>query len=281
MMTFKNILLHMDATDRCQERLSVAGQLALAHGAALTGLYVTPEPFYPMYAEAAYFPEELLVNFEKEEQENCEMAEKKFREYTEAQGIQNEWHFEQGPLSTVVSKHARYADLAVLGKGDVDDPKHLPDPFLAEDVVMQSGRPVLIIPNTGHFDEIGKRILVCWNGSREAVRAINDAMPFLQTADKVTVMVANPEKPSSGDHGDIPSADIAHYLARHGIKVEAASTKTDQSDIGEIILSQASKADADMIVAGAYGHSRTREWILGGVTKTLIHEATVPTFISH
>lgn len=280
-MTFKNILLHMDATERCQERLNVAGELALAHDATLTGLYVTPEPFYPMYAEAAYFPDDLLDNFEKEDQASRETAEKNFRKFTKAQGIQNEWHMEQGPLSSVVSKHARYADLTVLGKGSIDDPKHLPDPFLAEDVVMLSGRPVLIIPNAGHFAGFGKRIMVCWNGSREAVRAVNDAMPLLQVADKVTVMVVNPEKPGSGDHGDIPSADIAHYLARHGIKVEAASTTTDQSDVGAIILSRAFDVDADLIVAGAYGHSRTREWILGGVTKTLIHETPVPAFISH
>ena len=280
-MTIKNILLHMDATDRCQERLNVAGELALAHDANLTGLYVTAEPVYPMYAEASYIPEDLLENFEKEDRENCEISEKKFREFTDAQGIKNEWHTEQGPLSSVVSKHARYADLTILGKGSIDDPKHLPDPFLAEDVVMQSGRPVLIIPNAGHFDGFGKRILVCWNGSREAVRAINDAMPLLQAADKVTVLVVNPEKPSSGDHGDIPSTDIAHFLARHGIRVEAASTKTDQSDVGEIILARAFDVDADMIVAGAYGHSRTREWILGGVTKTLIHETAVPAFVSH
>jgi len=280
-MTFKNILLHMDATDRCQERLSVAGELALGHDATLTGLYVIPEPFYPMYAEATYFPEDLIDNFEKEERENCAVAEKKFRAFTGAQAIQNEWRSEQGPLGAVVSKHARYADLTILGKGSLDDPTHLPNPFLAEDVVMQSGRPVLLIPNAGHFEGFGKRILVCWNGSREAVRAVNDAMPLLQTADKVTVMVVNPEKPGSGDHGDIPSADIAHYLARHGIKVEAASTKTDQGNVGEVILARALDVDADLIVAGAYGHSRTREWILGGVTKTLIHETPVPAFISH
>lgn len=280
-MAFKNILLHVDATDRCQERLSVAAELALAHDGNLTGLYVTPDPFYPMYAEAAYFPDDLLQNFEKEEQENRKTAEKNFRQFAEAQGVQYEWQTEQGGLAKIVSKHARYADLTIVGKGDVDDPKHLPDPFLAGDVVMQSGRPVLIIPNAGHFSGFGKRALICWNGSREAVRAVNDAMPFLEAAQKVIVLVVNPEKPESGDHGDIPSADIARYLARHGINVEASSTTTDQSDIGGIILSRAFDVDADMIVAGAYGHSRTREWILGGVTKTLIHETPVPAFISH
>lgn len=280
-MPFKNILLHMDPSERCKERMAVAGRFAAIHDGTLTGLYVIPEPFYPMYAEASYFPEDLLDTLETEEKENCKTAKQEFEAFTKTQNIRGEWHEEQGHLATVVCKHARYADLTILGQGSVEDPKNYPDPFLAEDVVMQSGRPVLIIPNTGHFEMPGKRVLISWNGSREAVRAVNDAMPILQAADKVTVLVVNPEKPASGDHGDIPSADIAHYLARHGVKAEAASTKTDQSDVGEIILARAFDVDADLIVAGAYGHSRTKEWILGGVTKTLIHETTVPAFLSH
>jgi nucleotide-binding universal stress UspA family protein len=280
-MPFKNILLHMDPSDLCHERLSAAGELAISQGANLTGLYVTPEPFYPMYAEASFFPEDVLKTFEEEDKETNKIAEKNFREFVTAQSIHNEWYTEHGPLASIVCRYARYADLVVLGKGSIDAPKNYPDPFLAEEVVMRSGRPILIIPNAGHFEGFGKRILVCWNGSREAVRAVNDALPFLQAAEKVTVMVVNPEKPNSGDHGEIPSADIAHYLARHNVKVEAASTKSDQGDAGKIILSWAFDNDASMIVAGAYGHSRTREWILGGVSKTLIHETAVPTFLSH
>jgi len=280
-MALKNIVVHMDATDRCEERLHLAGELALGNDAHLSGLFVIAEPFYPIYADGAYFPAEMAGNWEQEEKENAEKAEKTFKEFVDAQGIHGEWRSEQGPLGEVVSRHARYADLTVVGMGSMDDPKHYADPFLAEDVVMESGRPVLVVPNTGHFEGVAKRPLVCWNGSREAVRAVNDAMSLLQAADKVTVLVVNPEKPGSGDHGDIPSADIAHYLARHGVKAEAASVKTDRSDVGETILSRARDIDADMIVAGAYGHSRTREWILGGVTKTLLHETTIPAFLSH
>jgi len=280
-MTLKNILLHMDATDRCEERLHLAGNLAQRNEAHLSGLFVIPEPFYPIYSDGAYFPQDVMDSWEKQETENAENAEKTFQEYVDAQGLHGEWRTEQGPLGDVVSRHARYADLTIVGKGSMDDPKHYPDPFLAEDVVMESGRPVLVVPNAGHFDELGKRVLVCWNASRESVRAVNDAMPLLQSADKVTVLAVNPDKAGSGDHGEIPSADIALYLARHGVKAEAAMTKTDQSDVGEIILSRAFDVDADMIVAGAYGHSRTKEWILGGVTKTLLHETTVPAFLSH
>jgi nucleotide-binding universal stress UspA family protein len=280
-MALKHILVHMDATDRCEERLHLAGDLSRRNDAHLSGLFVIPEPFYPVYGDGAYFPQDMIDNWENEEKENADKSEKTFQEFVESEGIHGEWRSEQGPLGQVVSSHARYADLAIVGKGSIDDPKHYPDPFLAEDVVMESGRPVLVVPNAGHFEGFGKRVLVCWNASREAVRAVNDAMPLLQAADKVTVLVVNPENPSSGDHGDIPSADIALYLARHGVKAEATSVKSNQSDVGEIILSRAFDADADMIVAGAYGHSRTREWILGGVTKTLLHETTIPAFMSH
>ena len=280
-MTLKNILVHMDATERCKERLSLAGDLAQRHDAHLSGLFVIPEPFYPVYAEGTYFPQEMIENLEKEDQENCKKAEKVFRDFVAAQGIHGEWRSEQGPLGQVVSRHARYADLTVVAKGSIEDPRHYPDPFLAEDVVMDSGRPVLVIPNAGHFAGFGKHVLVCWNASREAVRAINDAMPLLQAADKVTVLVANPDEASSGDHGEIPSADIALFLARHDVKAEAATLTTSEDDVGAIILSRAADIGADLVVAGAYGHSRTREWILGGVTKTLIHETTVPAFLSH
>jgi nucleotide-binding universal stress UspA family protein len=280
-MALKNILVHMDATERCEERLHLAGDLAQRNDAHLSGLFVIPEPIIPIYDDGSYLPQDVIDNWENEAKENKEKSEKVFREYVDARALHGEWRSEQGPLGQVTTRHARYADLTIVGKGSLDDPKHYPDPFLAEDVVMDSGRPILVIPNAGHFEGIGKRILVCWNTSREAVRAINDAMPLLQTADKVTVLVVNPEEPNSGDHGDIASADIALFLARHGVKAEAASIKSSLSDVGEIILSRAFDVDADMIVAGAYGHSRTREWILGGVTKTLLHETTIPAFLSH
>jgi nucleotide-binding universal stress UspA family protein len=280
-MTLKNILMHMDATDQCEERLKLAGDLALRHDAHLSGLFVMPETFYPIQGDRAYFPQEVIDNWEKEEKKNAEKVEKTFQEFVDAKGIHGEWRSEQGPLRRIVSLHARYADLTIVSMGNTENSKKYIDPFLAEDVVMESGRPVLVVPNAGHFDGFGKRVLVCWNASREAVRAINDSMSLLRLADKVTVLVVNPEKPSSGDHGDIPSADIALHLARHGVKAEATSVRSNQSSVGEIILSRAVDADADMIVAGAYGHSETREWLFGGVTNTLLHETTVPTFLSH
>lgn len=280
-MDIKNILVHVDNSERCEERLNEATTLAKQHEAHLSGLYVIPEPFYPFFAESAFLSEELTENLEKEGREDCRQAKADFLSFVEREGLSAEWREEQGPLGSVVGRHARYADMTVISMGSVEDQAKYSDPFLAADVVMDSGRPVLIVPNAGHFDGVGKRMLVCWNTSREAVRAVNDALPLLERADKVTLLAVNPKNPTSGDHGEIPCADVALHLARHGIKAEAATTMTDISNIGEVILSQAFDLDVDLIVAGAYGHSRTREWILGGVTETLMRESAVPVFMAH
>jgi nucleotide-binding universal stress UspA family protein len=241
-----------------------------------------PETIHPAARDdAAYFPQDVIDKWEENEKNNAKKVEKVFQKFLELEGIHGELRSERGSLRQVVGLHARYADLTVISMGNTDNSKVYVDPYLAVDVVMESGRPVLLVPKTGHFDDLGKRVLVCWNASRQAVRAINDAMFLLQSADKVTVLVVNPEKPSSGDHGDIPSADIALHLARHGVKTEAASVISNQSDVSDVILSRASDANVDMIVAGAYGHSEAREWIFGGVTNTLLHETTLPTFLSH
>ncbi len=145
---------------------------------------------------------------------------------------------------------------------------------------MTSGRPVLVVPYIGPGKSVATHVLVGWNASREATRAVNDAIPLLQRAKKVTVLAVDPEGGTEG-HGEVPSADISLHLARHGIKVEAAQTVTGDIDVGDALLSRASDLGADLIVVGAYGHSRMREFILGGVTRHLLQHMTVPILISH
>jgi nucleotide-binding universal stress UspA family protein len=280
-MDIKNILVHIDSSERCAERLRIAAILAKQRDAHLSGLYVIPEPFYPIYAEGSFVSMDLIDSMEQDSREGCSKAEENFRAFADREGLPAEWREEQGPIGPVVSRHGRYADLTIIGKGNLDEPLKYPNPFLAADVVMESGRPVLVIPNEGHFDGVGRRMMVCWNASRESVRAVNDALPLLQKADKVTILAVNPQQSGSGDHGEIPCADIALHLARHGVNAEAASVTTEIDDVGEIILSRAFDLDVDLIVSGAYGHSRTREWILGGVTETLLRDAEMPVFLAH
>ena len=262
-MELKNILVHVDASERASERIEIAAAMAQAGDAHLTGLFVIPDSLmYPGYTVSAY----LFLEQMEEARANSRTAEKTFHSVADSKGVHREWRSEEGQPSRVVARHARYADLAVVGKGDAKDTTRFPYPELAADLVMTCGRPVLIVPNAGHFETVGRRILVCWNASRESTRTINDSLPLLRAAEHVTVLSVNPAEASDDDHGDIPSADIALHLARHGVNVAAASTTADGIDVANMILSRVSDLAIDLIVTGAYGHSRTREWVFGGVT---------------
>jgi len=137
---------------------------------------------------------------------------------------------------------------------------------------------VLVMPYAGTFDVVGKRALLAWNASREATRATTDALPFLRAADKVVVA---PVKPDRAAHGEAPGTDIGLYLSRHGVRVEVAAIEGTELDAGSALLSRAADLSIDLIVMGAYGHSRMSELILGGVTRTMMESMTVPVLMSH
>jgi nucleotide-binding universal stress UspA family protein len=137
-----------------------------------------------------------------------------------------------------------------------------------------------VIPFAGDFPVIGEHVLVAWNASREATRAVADALPLLSRARAVTVLAINPRH-GIGGHGDVPAADIALHLARHGVRAEAAHTIATDIPDAEALLSYAADIGADLIVAGGYGHSRARELVFGGVTRSLLKEMTVPVLLSH
>ena len=151
---------------------------------------------------------------------------------------------------------------------------------ILEATLFSSGRPVLAIPYAGRFETLGRRVLVGWNASREASRAVNDALPLLAGASSVVVTAVNPRRGLDG-HGEEPGADIALHLARHGLKVEVEHTVAPEIEAGELLLNRAAELSSDLLVVGAYGHSRLRETILGGVTRTLLKQMTVPVLLSH
>jgi len=280
-MDITNILVHVDGTERAAERIKLAAHIAGENDAHVTGTFVIPDPYVAAYMASGYVPVEIFEAQREEAQKESGTARDTFNEIVEKAGVKAEYRTEEGAVADVMARHARYSDLTIVGKGDPDEPAKFPYPDLAADLVMTAGRPVMVVPNAGHFDSVGKRVLVCWNASREATRALNDALPFLQKAEKVTVLAVNPAKPVGGDHGDIPSADIALHLARHGVKAEASQTAAEKIEISDVILARASDLGADLIVTGAYGHSRTREWVFGGVTEHLMRDMTVPCMMSH
>jgi nucleotide-binding universal stress UspA family protein len=282
-MALKDILVHLDVTPRSSARLAIAAGLAARHGAHLTGLHVIDIPSANYFYGAAMpfvpaNPEEIIDRMRAEATEAAAPIEAGFRDCLRRNGIEGEWRLVEGNPSAMVALHARYADLTIVGQPNRYEPQDA-DPITVT-TVMTSGRPVLAIPFAGEFPTIGERVLVAWNASREAARAVNDAMPLLIGAKQVTVLAINPQR-GVGGHGDVPAADIALHLARHGLRAEAAHTVAKDIADGEALLSYAADLGVDLIVAGAYGHSRAREMVFGGVTRTLIAEMTAPVLLSH
>jgi nucleotide-binding universal stress UspA family protein len=190
-----------------------------------------------------------------------------------------ESHLVDDEAGAGVSLQAHYSDLVVIGQTDLEDPSPATLPDFPEYVVINSGRPVMIVPYAGQFDTVGKRVLVAWDASTSATRAVTAAIPLLKRADIVEVLVFNAD--DQGDaHGEQPGADIALYLARHNIRVNVVRQKS-KIDIGNALLSAATDFASDLIVMGGYGHTRFREILLGGVTRTVLESMTVPVLMAH
>jgi len=284
---FKDILVHLDEGPRSAMRLKVAVDLARRQNAHLTGIFVLDIPgsdlFYGAgmpYAGGGGMTE-MVNSLRAESATRADSMAQQFKEAVRLQGLEGEWRQVEGDTVALLALHARYADLTVLGQPNEDESFKGPsaDAVLVN-VMLASGRPVLAVPYAGEFERVGERVLIAWNASRESTRAVNDALPLLRGATAVTVLAVNPKHGIEG-HGDVPAADIALHLARHGVKAEAAHTIAKDISEGDALLSYAADLGIDLIVSGGYGHSRAREMVFGGVTRTLLQEMTVPMLLSH
>jgi nucleotide-binding universal stress UspA family protein len=257
-MSYKTILVHLDDRPRRAERLALAFTLAARFDAHLIALFALEATRIPSYALAEAGP--LVQEIEaRRRAEAARAAEAEFHQAERRADAKAEWRLSTADALAALRLSARDADLVVAGQPE--DPS---DQAFAAELVLGAGRPVLFVPYAGRFADAGKRVLVAWNASREAARAVSDALPLLACADAVEIVAFAP----GGDHGEPPAADIALYLAP-GI------------DIGARILTRAANADANLIVMGAYGHSRLRELALGGATRTLLEAMTVPVLMAH
>jgi len=277
-MKLCDILVHLDASPRARIRLDLAVALARQHRAHLTALHVIDValPVMAMGDGGGAVIAELMEQMRQTALKAGAQLQAAFQEAIRREGIMGEWRQVEGSAAELVALHGRYADLLLLGQ---DDPES-DHAGLLEAVLFDSGRPVLAIPFAGTFPQIGRRVLVGWNASREASRAVHDALPLLAKAESACVFLANPKR-GLGAHGEEPGADIARHLARHGLKVEVAKAVADDVADSALLLNHASDMGADLLVMGAYGHSRLREFILGGVTRSLLREMTVPVLLSH
>ncbi len=279
-MALKDILVHVDDGKACEARLETAVNLAQAHDAHLIGLYVRTTPYVPELASAGLL-EEIIKVQSKAADENIQKAQGLFEEMTARSGIGAELRLVEGDAIEQLALHGRYVDLAVIGQHDPDqDDAPVRSPDIADGLVLRIGRAVLVVPYVGRYPNVGSTVLVAWDAGRQASRAVNDALAFLERADKVNVLAVNPEQSLAG-HGEIPCADICQHLARHGAKVVAQTATAHDMEVGDILLSRASDLGADLLVMGAYGHRRLRELVLGGATRHLLAHMTLPVLMSH
>ncbi len=274
-MSLKTIVVHVDSGRATPGRLELAVALAAEHEAHLVGVHPRDLGVLPFYVEPSA---ELVEQHQRWIAQEAAESHQLFQKHT-AGAASAEWRDAEGPATAVTAMNGRYGDLLIVGQTNPDEPVFGTPASLPEDLVFAVGRPVLVVPYIGAPKAL-RRVLVGWNASREATRAVNDALPLLRRAEAVTVLAVNPKGGIDG-HGDIPSADICLHLARHGVKAEAAHLTADDIQAGDVLLSYASDIGADLIVIGAYGHSRIRETILGGVTRTIIRHMTVPVLLSH
>jgi nucleotide-binding universal stress UspA family protein len=276
-MSYKTILVHCDAGKSVSHRLGVAAELAQRFGARLVGLHVRRPFDAPVYFNGSLPMDDLLRIYDEGAKADEAAAAAAFEKAIKGKHLSTEWRMASGYPENEVALQARYADLIVLGQAE-PEPTATPSD-LPETVALAIGRPVLVVPHIGAKPP-GKVVLLCWNASREAARAAADSLPFLKAAEKVIILAVDPATSSAG-HGAEPGADVAAWLSRHGVKVTVQRDVAADSDVGGVILSRAADHDADLIVMGIYGHSRMREMVLGGVSRTLLGSMTVPVIMAH
>jgi nucleotide-binding universal stress UspA family protein len=281
-MSYKDLLVGLDSDASARERIEIAAALAERFAAHLVGLYPLPMPGAPRHF--GYYDPALLNPFFEELRARARDAADKTREVFEhiasLHGVSAEWREIPEGADADPAVHARYADLAILGQLDPDSGE--PDMIRPrpEQVALASGRPILVVPYAGNFPDLGRRVVIGWNASREAARAVNDAMPLLTAAEIVSILTIDPREGPRA-HGELPGADISLHLARHGVKAEIERTVSADLPVGEALLSRAADLGADLLVMGAYGHSRARELLLGGATRSLLRSMTLPVLMSH
>ncbi len=281
-MSYKDLLVVLDSAVDARGRIDLAAALAERFAAHLAALYPVPSPDLPRragYAELAAL-EPVYREWRERALEQAQTVRKMFEQAARLRGIRTEWRAVAEGREGDPALHARYADLAILGQRDPDNDEMAlirPHP---ERIALASGKPILVVPYAGRFEKVGGCVLVAWNASREAARAVADAMPLLAGADAVTVMAVDPQPERDGD-GDLPGADIALHLARHGVTAQIERTVSAEVPIGEVLLSRAADLGADLLVMGAYGHSRVHELLLGGATRSILASMTIPVLMSH
>jgi nucleotide-binding universal stress UspA family protein len=273
------IAIHMHNDTGVKRRLRAAIQLATEHKAQLIGIYLA-EITVRAFSEDAEAARQVLGAYERAQAEEAEVHQL-FMEQTAVAKIRSQWRKPQGPADEALALHARYCDLLILSRPGSKDNGSTLMLNLPESVVMMAGKPVLVIPAVGDVPPIGRHVLFCWDHRREAARAFTDAAPLLRACTRLVVLEVDPKEEQLRRH-DVHDSDFAEYCEALGYpKPQRVVKKSEGYGVGNAILNASTDYDSDLIIMGAYGHSRMREWIMGGASRTLLSSMTVPVLLSH
>ena len=294
-MPLKDVLVHTDNSGNSRVRLEYATQLAEVHDANLTGLYVaatqnkgvrsygqTPNYIVPdLGGRSLKEYDEKAHALQEEHHEHAQLASERarsrFETATSARKISHDWVHTEGSMSDALTHHARFCDVAIVGQPGPESQRHFGE-TPTDHLILSVGHPVMIVPNLAGDFTVGKRIMVAWDRSPLATRAVHNSRPFLRNADSVHVLAINL---ALEDHGKVPGSGICEHLAHHDIKASPVPVDSGSETLSDIMLSKAKELDIDLIVMGAYGHSRLREKILGGNTYQLLNNSPIPLLMNH
>jgi nucleotide-binding universal stress UspA family protein len=273
---YKTIIVHVDESPLVEARVRAAAWLAMTHEAHLVGCAATGMS-WPAYAmltgSMAIMPADEFESLRRLGRTSLQAFAGRARQL----GVESvEERLVEDENRDALLLQARYADLVVTGQdaGDAATVRGLPQ-YLA----LHGARPLLVVPPTYDGAPIAENVVAGWDGSIQALRALDGAMPILARARSVRLAIVNPDR-EAGLHGEEPGADMALYLARHGVRVEVLVERTHASP-GDALLGIARDGGAGLLVTGAFGHSRYRELVLGGVTRVLLERATLPLLLAH
>jgi nucleotide-binding universal stress UspA family protein len=294
-MPLKDVLVHTDNSGNSTVRLEYATRLAEVHDANLTGLYVaaTPNKGVRSYGQTPNYIvpdlggrslkeyDEKAHSLQEEHHEHAKLASERahsrFEAATAARKISHNWVHTEGSMSDALTHHARFCDVAIVGQPGPESQRHFGE-TPTDHLILSVGHPVLIVPNLADDFTVGKRIMVAWDRSPLATRAVHNSRPLLRNADSVHILAINL---ASEDHGNVPGSGICEHLAHHDIKASPVHVDSGSETLSKIMLSKAKELDIDLIIMGAYGHSRLREKILGGNTYHLLNNSPIPLLMNH
>ena len=278
-MAYREILVAVDTAATAAQRVAPAAALAAAFGARLTGFFATGYPISTAYGDLSGWAQ-LVDAYMEAQRAEASAAEAAFRQELARLKLTGDWVFREAESTESVTAAAALFDLVVIGQPNPDAEQGGSFGLRPEEVVLGGGRPVLIVPYAGSFAEIGRRVIIGWSRRREAVRAMHDAMPLLERAEAVTVIEVDPPAPVPGE-SVVLAENIAEGLVRRGIAATAESEASGGLAVDDALLSRAADLGADLLVMGAYGHSRLREYVLGGVSRGIFRQMTIPVLMAH